>query len=114
MSRRIMFLRSSNGHPVGCIAISISKRKNLNSIQYQLSVLNPQDKFNRALARQIAIGRLMENPLHIVIDKNANMHDISLAVMNHITSIGKGKFPTRAVKAAKLWLSKIVPGVPIE
>ena len=102
MSRRIMYLRSSNGHPVGCIAISVDR--NSSSVQYQLSVLNPQDNFDRAVARQLAIGRLVEDPISVRIRKNANMHDISLAVMDDIAYNGKGLLPSRAIKAAKLWM----------
>ena len=106
MSRRIMYLRSENGHPVGCLAIQLSDG-NRTQISYQVSVLNPRDKFNRAVARQLAIGRLVESPIKVNIYTGsshtaASMHDISEAVMTDIAS--SSKFPTRAVKSAKLWL----------
>lgn len=104
MSRRVMFLRSPNGHPVGCIAISLDK-KNC-TVQYQLSVLNPSDQFDRSIARQLAIGRLVENPITISVRSDANRDEISFAIMEHIVLTGRNVLPSRAVKAAKLWLEQ--------
>lgn len=103
MSKRVMFLRSPNGHPVGCIAIALNKATS--TVQYQVSVLNPSDQFNRAIARQLAIGRLVENPITITVRQDANRDEISFAIMEHIVLSGNDRLPSRAVKAAKLWLS---------
>lgn len=103
MSRRIMYLRSSHGQPIGCIAISVER--NSATVQYQISVLNPRDNFNRSVARHLAIGRLVENPRSINIKKSANMHDVSSAVMQDIVCNGKNLFPSRAIKSAKLWIN---------
>jgi hypothetical protein len=100
MSRRIMYLRSENGHPVGCLAIQFSP--DAAHIMYQLSVLNPRDKFNRAVARQLAIGRLVEEPLKVSLPAHSNMHAISEAVMRDIISYSDA--PARAIKAAKIWV----------
>lgn len=104
MSKRVMFLRASNGHPVGCIAIALNKLTS--TVQYQVSVLNPSDQFDRAIARQLAIGRLVESPITITVRQDANRDEISFAIMEHIVLSGKNALPSRAIKAAKLWLSE--------
>lgn len=102
---RVMYLRDRNHQPIGCLAMRVIPHQSL--IQYQLSVLNPLDRFNRAVSRQIAIGRLVEKPLAITLpyanpSVPLNTHDISEAVMQAVKD-GRG-LPTRARKAAALWL----------
>jgi hypothetical protein len=80
----------------------IKLNRHNNEAQYQLSVLNPADRFDRKVARQLALGRLTEAPMQVNLPKNATMHDISRAVMEDIS---KRNLPTRAVKSAKFWLS---------
>ncbi len=98
--RRVMFLRNYVGTPIGCVAITLSRSKGV--VEYQVSVLNPADRFNRAVARQLAYGRLVEQPLSVPIKKECSMHDVSHAVMTGIAS--NPNLPSRAIKAAKLWL----------
>jgi hypothetical protein len=107
---RIMFLRDKKGFAVGCLAIDVNRIKH--QVAYQLSVHDGTDTFNRALARQIAIGRLIESPVFVKIPPHANMTDITWAVMTDIVDWSKHAPvnhtpPNRAVKAAKLWLSKV-------
>jgi hypothetical protein len=99
---RIMFLRDASYRPVGCVAISLDRRNH--RLNYGISVLNPADKFDRKLARQLAIGRLVEVPFMVALkrDEELNMHVISERVMKHV-AYGAGA-PSRAVRAAKLWL----------
>lgn len=99
---RIMFLRDANDRPVGCLAISVDRRNH--RLNYGISVLNPADKFDRKVARQLAIGRLVEVPFTVALkrDEELNMHVISERVMKHV-AYGSGA-PSRAVKAAKYWL----------
>lgn len=99
---RVMYLRSVEGHPVGCLAISIDRKGQV--LQYGFSVLNPADKFDRKVARQLALGRLLESPVSIApIKADANMHEITRSVMKSL--IVNRKTPARAVRAAKLWLN---------
>ena len=100
-SNRIMFLRAPNGHPVGALAIRLVKGKN--TAKYQFSVLNPKDQFDRAVARQLALGRLVEKPLTVHLPDGANMHDISESVMLDLSQ--RKEVPSRAQKAASLWLN---------
>jgi hypothetical protein len=99
VSRRVMFLRDKKGMPVGCVAISLSQKTN--KIRYQVSVLNPIDSFKRDLARQIALGRLLEKPFVIPM-RGTGQYDITFEVMNAIES--NTELPKRARKAATLWL----------
>ena len=100
--RRIMYLRDDNYQPVGCLAISVSK--NQKQVRYQLSVVNPVDKFERSLARHIALGRLLEMPFRVEgFDGSQNGWEVTTAVMRHI--LQTDAVPTRAKKAAKRWLS---------
>lgn len=102
MSRRVMFLRGSNNHPVGCAVIQLNKN---DTVSYQVSVLNPMDKFNRSVARQLAIGRLVESPITIAIDCATTMHNISHLVMEDIVERrAHNSIPTRAVRAARKWM----------
>jgi len=96
-----MFLRDVKGQPVGCLAIGLDRKKH--HAVYQLSVLNPADRFNRKMARHLALGRLMETPVSIPLQRGKDLtkHHISNVVMSHLA---KSKAPTRAVKAAKQWL----------
>jgi hypothetical protein len=100
MNYRVQYLRDLRNHPVGCVVIKINRHEN--RVQYQLSVLNPADRFDRKVARQLALGRLTEAPLSTTLPKNANMHTITRAVMEHLK---EQNVPSRAVKAAKFWLS---------
>lgn len=100
-NRRIMYLRDSRFQPVGCLAFSLSKDKK--TIRYQLSVLNPVDRFERSLARQIALGRLVEGPIKIHNISGAESGtDVVFEIMNDL--IGRSDLPNRARKAAKAWL----------
>ena len=102
MEHRIQFLRDHAGRPVGCLAIRLNPRTQF--VEYQLSTLNPVDRFDRKVARQLALGRLTENPVTLRVPRNPTMFDISLAVMRDLSNTKDA--PNRAVKAAKLWLSQ--------
>jgi hypothetical protein len=98
---RIMFLRSLSYAPCGCVAISVDTRNR--KLSYQFSVLNPVDKFDRKMARHLALGRLVEAPVTFPYARGETltMHDISKRVLEHLAA---SKAPTRAVRAANLWL----------
>jgi hypothetical protein len=113
MNDRIMFLRKSYyvspqthtvvaGNPVGCVAIRLHKNKR--SAEYQISVLNPLDRFDRAMARQLALGRLAEAPItvRLSVGAPATMEEVTRTVMLNISVDTHAA--SRARKAAKLWL----------
>lgn len=104
-SIRIMFLRDRQGLPVGCVAISVDRKNR--EVSYQYSVLNPIDSFDRRLARQLAIGRLIEKPITTPLYRGeVNMHIISDIVLSDLARSKTA--PTRAVKAARLWLDTAI------
>lgn len=101
MNKRIMFLRDNQYRPVGCLAINVDRKNH--QLNYQFSVLNPADAFDRKTARVLALGRLLDSPISLPLGrgKAVNMHDVSHAVMTHLA---QSNAPNRAVKSAKLWL----------
>ncbi len=103
MSDRIMFLRDKSGSPVGALAIVINPHTHF--VEYQFSAVNAvKDSFKRDVARQLALGRLIEDPILVSLRDDFTMYNISKAVMKNL-SRRKGA-PSRAVKAAKLWLKQ--------
>lgn len=99
--RRIMYLRDESYRPIGCVAISLNKDRT--QVRYQISVANPHDEFEKSLARQIALGRLIEMPVRLNgFSGQQNNQQITFAVMNHI--LKSKATPTRAKKAARNWL----------
>jgi hypothetical protein len=101
MNRRVMFLRNADDRPVGCVVINVDRHNK--RIEYQVSTLNPLDKFNREVARLLATGRLVESPFHMWLPNKANMHEISSRVMRHIAT--NTAVPSRSRKAAKNWIN---------
>lgn len=103
MENRIMFLRTKSGSPEGCLAITINQSTKL--VEYQYSVINAsKDVFDRKTARELAVGRLFENPITVRLRDSFTMYNISAAVMKNLSR--RKAAPSRAVKAAKLWLKQ--------
>jgi hypothetical protein len=98
---RIMYLRNSKKFPMACIAIALDRPNG--AISYQYSVFNPEDHFDKRMARELALGRLISRPVKITDqDSEINFNQISWAVMEHLSQSKTA--PTRAVRAAKRWL----------
>jgi hypothetical protein len=111
MKTRIMYLRDNNnpqgrGNPVGCLAIGLDSVTNPTKVSYQLSVLNPADKFDRDLARLKAAARLEGKPieLSVSLDKDFSSHEVASVVMNHLKN--NKEAPARARRAANIWLKE--------
>jgi hypothetical protein len=106
---RVMYLRDQSGQPQGCVAIKLHRNATKPYAEYQFSVVNPadrstQDPFNRALARQLALGRVLENPFTVRLPHaEVDMHEVSMAVMTDLALYEDA--PVRARKAAALWIS---------
>jgi hypothetical protein len=110
MDYRIQFLRDSKGQPVGCVAIKLHQSGGSfrsDYVTYQVSVLHPQDRFNRAMARQLALGKLIEAPFVAMVPRDPSRHEITTAVFQNICEDTQA--PNRARKAARFWLSKNAP-----
>ncbi len=113
---RYMYLRDEHRNPIGCAAIWLHRKKGY--LEYQVSVVNPVDRvdpssgksvpFNRSVARDLALGRLVSQGLMVHIESDATMNEITHAVMSDLANLSApafpGDIPNRAIKAAKLWL----------
>jgi hypothetical protein len=96
---KIMYLKDVKGVKVGCLAIDDTHDI---YASYQLSVLNPTDKFNKEVSRHLALGRLLEKPFTIRVGGEKNRHDVTKLVMRAL--VKNSAIPSRARKAAALWL----------
>ena len=70
---------------------------------------NPQDRFDRKMARQLAIGRMVETPHVVSMHHNVGeltLLDVTTYVMEDILD-RQSEFPSRAVKAARLWIRSL-------
>lgn len=107
MEHRIQYLREANGQNVGCVAIQVLRETGndfYSLVAYQVSVVNPLDNFDRGLARQLALGRMLEAPFTVRVPINPTMFEISNAVMRDIARDSGA--PSRARRAARNWIRK--------
>jgi hypothetical protein len=100
---RVIYLRDKRNQIVGCVAVKLHREKLY--AEYRASVLNPMDRFERSLGRQLALGRLVEAPFVVSLPSaDCDLHEAFKAVMSDISK-DTGE-PTRAKKAAKRWLEQ--------
>jgi len=107
MSHRIQYLKDENGRYVGCIAIrELPAHKGAKTVvvEYRVSTLNPSDSFDKDVARQLALGRVVEAPYTVRVPTGANLYAISTAIMTDIAADSTA--PSRTRRAAKNWLRK--------
>ncbi len=74
--------------PLACLAFRdyfscYDSNESTSTIEWGISIVNPQDRFSKKLARQIAIGRMVESPCII----KANFYDKAPNISNLITEI---------------------------
>lgn len=106
---RIMYLRDNANRPVACLAITFQRSRG--EVLYNYTVQNPVDSYDKMLGRQLAIGRMVETPFKVKVNKEANMHEVSYAVLTDMVSpAGAKTTPTRAYKAAQRWLNDVEQG----
>jgi hypothetical protein len=121
-TRKSLILRDSDKKPIGIVVLSWGK-----SLRYQFAVRNPVDavalapKFDRDgnctglwskqvafdnnHSRQLALGRLLEDPIKVSLPYSiAQYDDVDFfeIVMDDLAN--RSSVPSRARKAAKLWL----------
>ena len=103
---RYIYLRDSKKAPQACIAVLYSPKNK--RVAYGLSVLNPQDRFNRKVARELAAGRLAlyGNEYHLDLSEapEINCHVITRSILIDLLTWEHDQLPGRARKAAKRWL----------
>jgi hypothetical protein len=61
---RFTFVRDENNLPVGCIAYRLHDGR----FEYEVSIHNPKDNFDRKMARKVAEGRLNKHPMLVSFD----------------------------------------------
>lgn len=61
---RVFYIRDDRGQPVGCVAYQPEG----DEVCVGASFLHPNDAWDRALARRIALGRLRVRPIGVVMD----------------------------------------------
>lgn len=107
MEHRIQYLKDENGHYVGCIAIQEHPENHDEDrylVEYRVSALNPADKFDKDVGRQLAIGRMVEAPYCVYVARQPSMHGVSIVIMRDIAR--DSTLPSRVRRAAKFWLRK--------
>jgi hypothetical protein len=107
MEHRVQYLKDANGHYVGCIAIkehATAPGERFTLVEYRLSVLNPDDSFDKDVARQLALGRMVEAPYTVRTAAHPNLHEVSTSIMKDI--VRDVNAPSRAKRAARLWLRR--------
>lgn len=96
-----VYLHDKYGQQVGCVVVSV----NGNVVEYNYSVCNKADKFDKSLARHIALGRLMESPIVAgKVNEFARGYDVLNVVMNDLSN--SLTTPTRAKKAVRHWMNR--------
>ena len=98
LNHHIHYIRNANGVPVGCVAFrDVYGKDTLIHVEYGFSVHNPSDTWNRKLARQIAIGRMVESPFRIKGDPTWN---ISRTIQEVVMDISRQNVPKRIKREA--------------
>lgn len=100
---RYMYVRDKNRNPVGVL---VMKRRQ-GGLDYQFSVLNPADDFDRDIGKRLALEALTVNPYSVTMSdnrENDSGHKFSELVMTDISKYKNKQAPTRVVKFARSWL----------
>ena len=103
---RYIYLRDNKKAPQACVAVLYSAKNK--KVAYGLSVLNPQDRFNRKVARELAAGRLAlyGNYLDLSEVPEINCHVITRRILTDLLTWEHEELPGRARKSAKRWLAE--------
>lgn len=86
---RVFYIRDATGQPVGCLAYQAEGEY----VRYAASFLHPNDAFDRALARRIALGRLRVNSDEVRLHDGERPLSIALVAL-----AGCGTVPSRVLK----------------
>lgn len=106
-SIRFVYLRDDKKQPIACLAVALDAETK--KVAYGVSVLNPKDHFDRDVARDLAVGRLIRKTKTINLDhptQEINGHYITRRIMSDLLQCDHEELPARARKAAKKWISE--------
>ena len=96
-SVRVFYLRNEKGFPIATVATALSATEGNVGVYYGITSWNPKDVFDKALSREIALGRLEVNPGFVRVDENFKRAIIEDIAMRH-------DLPNRTREAARRWL----------
>ena len=104
----------STQQPVGCVAYRLVNENphddmvNVKiAVEFQYSTHNPRDKFSKAIARQVAAGRLEKQTPYFVKGEELTNYSIKLAILSMLELEANN---ARLRKAAKKFLDWTVGG----
>jgi hypothetical protein len=103
MNNRYIYLRNRKNFPVACIATKINYQSG--QIEYGYSVYNPDDKFDKNVARDEADKKADQKKLAAAWSESFTAHKSTESVLNNL--LQQEDLPLRLKVAAKNWLKKV-------
>lgn len=100
MKQRYMYLRNRKNFPVACVATKLNCKEN--KIEYGFSVHNPEDQFDKRVARAEADKRLLNNTFSAEWSPDFSAHENTKSVLNDL--LKQDNIPLMLRVAAKSWL----------
>lgn len=97
---RFMYVRDRLRNPVGCLAFSYEKGSD--EVRFNFSSVNPKDDLDKKVGRQLALGRLIEDPFLVKGKVLTSTHETALSMMNYVLEHRKS-FPQAVVDFARRW-----------
>jgi len=103
MNNRYIYLRDRKNFPVACVATKINYQSG--KIEYGYSVYNPDDKFDKNVAREEADKKAEAKKFSAVWSESFTAHKSTESVLNSL--LQQHGLPLRLKIAAKNWLKKV-------
>ncbi len=102
---KFIYVRNTKGAPIGCVAYRVSDDYPI--VEYGLSTQHPNDRFSKALARNIAVARLNKSANRVETGTPKLPAEARSAAANHVFTalVADKSTPGRVRKAAVRWLS---------
>lgn len=106
---RVFYIRDVKGQPIGCVAYRRDfDEDGMEYVAYGTSFLHPNDSFNRARARQIALGRMRAERVSVIPEDPSNA---LAAVLDAVYS--DALTPSRARRALRDGLRERERRIPV-
>jgi hypothetical protein len=106
---RIFYLRDETGFPIATVATDLLMTLEgvAVGVVYGIAIWNPKDKFNKALSREIAIGRMDLNGK--ILNVRENFKSAVMADIADRKALNEGHdeailMPNKVRRAAERWL----------
>lgn len=100
---KFFYLRDKHKRPVATVAFEDYPDSNLDVVGWAVATCNPADAFNKRMARTIVSGRL-KTPRFMSL--KGGRFGVKPAIIARIANNFDHEFPSRASKAARLWLGR--------